>query len=113
VNPGPWIPQFEKTKLAARDRERLFRLLKAALIEGEIERGRASEILGLQSTAARKIVRLAISEHLLESLTEKGPLALVFSADTLDSYFPMPLSPKYPQRRKSRNSRNADLRNER
>ena len=79
---------FEKTKLAARDRERLYRLLKAALVEGEIERGRASEILGLQSTAARKIVRLALSERLLDSPTEKGPLSLVFSADTLDSYFP-------------------------
>ena len=80
--------QFEKLDLPARDRERLSRLLKATLFEGEMERGRASEILGLGSTAARKIIRLGLSEGLLDSPTEKGPLALVFSAETLESYFP-------------------------
>jgi Fic family protein len=80
--------QFEKIDLAARDREHLSRLLKTALIEGEVERGNASKILGLGSTAARKILRLAVDQGLLESSTEKGPVSLVFSANTLESYFP-------------------------
>jgi Fic family protein len=80
--------QFERLELPARDRDRLSRLLRAALIEGELERGRASDILGLGSTAARRIIRLALSEGLLDSPTEKGPLSLVFSANTLESYFP-------------------------
>jgi Fic family protein len=80
--------QFEPVKLAARDRERLSRLLRAALLEGEIERGRVGEIVGLRDTAARQITRLAVSEGLLESATEKGPLSLVCSSRTLESYFP-------------------------
>ena len=53
-----------------------------------MERGRAKEILGLGGTAAREIVRLALSKGLLDSPTAKGPLSLVFSHKTLDSYFP-------------------------
>ena len=80
--------QFEALKLEGKTRDRLARLLKAALIEGEIERGRVGEIVGLSSTAAREIIRLALREGLLNSQSEKGPLSLVFSAKTLESYFP-------------------------
>jgi Fic family protein len=80
--------QFEALRLKTRDRYRLSRLLKAALIEGEIDRGRVGEIVGLRGTAARGIIALALREELLDSQTEKGPLALVFSAKTLESYFP-------------------------
>jgi hypothetical protein len=80
--------QIERVDLAARDRERLARLLKAALIEGELERGRAGAILGMSDSGARVIVRLAIKEGLLDSPSDRGPLSIVFSSKTLESYFP-------------------------
>ena len=58
------------------------------MIVGEIERGRVGEIVGLRGTAARDIVAVAMKEGLLDSQTERGPLSLVFSAKTLESYFP-------------------------
>jgi hypothetical protein len=36
----------------------------------------------------KQIIRLALSEGLLDSASEKGPLSLVFSSRTLESYFP-------------------------
>jgi len=80
--------QFEALELDTKARDRLARLLKAALIEGEIERGRVGEIVGLRGTAARGIIALAMKGGLLDSRTERGPLSLVFSARTLESYFP-------------------------
>lgn len=80
--------QFELVKLEARDRERLSRLLKAALLEGEIERGRVGEIVGLSGSWARRITRLGLGEGLLDSPSEKGPLSIVLSSKTLESYFP-------------------------
>jgi Fic family protein len=80
--------QFEALKLESKARARLALLLKAALIEGEIERGRVGAIVGLGSTAARGIIVLALREELLDSRSEKGPLSLVFSAKTLETYFP-------------------------
>jgi len=80
--------QFDALELKTKTRDRLVRLLKAALIEGEIDRGRVGEIVGLRGTAGREIIRLAVRKGLLDSQTEKGPLSLVFSAKTLESYFP-------------------------
>jgi Fic family protein len=85
--------QFEALNLKRRDRERLGRLLKAALVEGEIDRGHVGQIVGLRGTAAREIVRLGLREGLLDSPTERGPLSLVFSAKTLESYFPQLYQP--------------------
>lgn len=79
---------LEVLDLEAKTRDRLARLLKSALIEGEIERGRVGEIVGLSSTSSRDIIRLAIKEQLLDSASEKGPLSLVFSSKTIESYFP-------------------------
>jgi Fic family protein len=80
--------RFELLKLRPRDRERLSRLLRAALVEGRIERGRVGQIVGLSASWARRIIRLALSEGLLDSPSEKGPLSLVFSSKTVESYFP-------------------------
>jgi fido (protein-threonine AMPylation protein) len=85
--------RFEAVDLETKARDRLARLLKAALIEGEIERGRVAEIVGLRGTAARGITALAMKEGLLDSQTERGPLSLVFSAKTLASYFPQLYQP--------------------
>jgi hypothetical protein len=79
---------IERADLPAKARERLFKLLKAALVEGELARGRAGDILGMSESGARSIIRLALEEGLLDSPTEKGPLSLVFSSKTLESYFP-------------------------
>ncbi len=80
--------QFEQLRLSSRERERLARLLKAALREGEIERGQVAEIVGLRGTSARQIIRLGLAEGLLDSASEKSALRLVFSAKTIESYFP-------------------------
>jgi len=80
--------QIERVDLPSKDRERLSKLLKAALLEGELERGRAGEILGMSESGARSIIRLAVRESLLDSPTQKGPLSLVLSSRTLESYFP-------------------------
>ena len=58
------------------------------MLEGEIERGRVGEIVGLRGSSARQIIRLALGEGLLDSPSEKGPLSLVFASGTLESYFP-------------------------
>jgi hypothetical protein len=60
----------------------------AALIEVEFKRRRVGEIVGLRGTAARQITALGVREGLLDSQTARGPLSLVFSAKTLESYFP-------------------------
>jgi Fic family protein len=80
--------QFERVDLPGRDRERLSKLLQAALIEGEVERGKVGAKLGMSDSGARSITRLALKEGLLDSPTEKGPLSIVFSSKTLESYFP-------------------------
>jgi Fic family protein len=80
--------QIERVDLAPKDREKLSKLLKAALLEGELERGRVSKILGMSESGPRPLIRLALQEGLLDSPTERGPLSLVFSSKTLESYFP-------------------------
>jgi Fic family protein len=80
--------RFELVTLKPVEQERISRLLKAALREGEIERGRVGEIVGLRSTSAREIIRLSQAHGLLSSRSEKGPLFIVFSSKTLESYFP-------------------------
>ncbi len=66
----------------------LIRLLKAVIVEGLIERGRVSEIVGLRTSAARQVTRLALEEGLAQSATPKGPLGIAFPAKVLDAYFP-------------------------
>jgi Fic family protein len=80
--------QVERVDLPPKDRERLSRLLRAALLEGELERGRVGEILGMSKSGARVVTRLALSEGLLDSPSARGPLSLVFSSKTLESFFP-------------------------
>jgi Fic family protein len=80
--------QIERLDLSSKDRERLSKLLRIALIEGELERGRAGGILGMSESGARVVIRLALDEGLLDSPSERGPLSLVFSSKTLESYFP-------------------------
>lgn len=71
-----------------RHKTQLVRLLKAAIREGPIERGKVSEIVGLRSSAARQVTRLALDEGLVQSVTPKGALTIAFPAKVLDAYFP-------------------------
>jgi Fic family protein len=80
--------QLEALHIEGKTKTRLARLLQAALVEGKIERGTTGIVVGLRQTEARKIVRLAIDEELLDSPSPKGALSLVFSSKTLESYFP-------------------------
>ena len=80
--------QLEALHIEGKTKERLARLLKAALVQGEVERGSVANLVGLRETEARKITRLALEENLVDSATPKGPLSLVFSSKTLESYFP-------------------------
>lgn len=80
--------QVERVDLPVKARARLSRLLRACLIEGEVQRGRAGEILGMSSSGARIITRLALREGLLHFPSEKGPLSLAFSSKILESFFP-------------------------
>lgn len=69
-------------------KEELVRLLKAAIIEGEIPRGRVPEIVGLKERTARDVIRLALEEELLFTPTPKGVLVINFPSKVLESYFP-------------------------
>ena len=79
---------FERLHLESRIRERLVRLLKATVINGEVARGSVPDLIGARETVARETIRIALAEELVDSPTPKGPLSIVFSAQTLDSYFP-------------------------
>jgi hypothetical protein len=69
-------------------RERLARLLKALVLEGEIARGAVPVILGLGGTVARAVIRKAVDEGLAGSVTEKGALRIAFPNKVVESYFP-------------------------
>jgi Fic family protein len=89
---------FERLHLQSRIRERLVRLLKATVINGEVARGSVPDLIGARETVARETIRIALAEGLVDSPTPKGPLSIVFSAQTLDSYFPqlfqdLPIAP--------------------
>ena len=64
------------------------RLLKEALIHGQIERGEASRITGLPERTARRVLGSVVDEGLLASATPKGPVSLRFPVDALERLFP-------------------------
>ena len=71
------------------EREQVGRLLKSALVRGQVKRGEVPGLIGRKATTASRIIHLAIESGLAESIGgERGPLSLVFDSRTLDSYFP-------------------------
>lgn len=80
--------RFVRLDLPSRMRERLARLLKVLIIEGEVARGSVAGILGLKGTAAREVIRKALDEGLVISETEKGALRIAFPSKVAESYFP-------------------------
>ncbi|MCF6312662.1 MAG: hypothetical protein L3J39_09455 [Verrucomicrobiales bacterium] len=80
--------RFVRLDLPSRMRERLARLLKSLIVEGEIGRGSVGGILGLKGTATREVIRKALDEGLVVSDTEKGALRIAFPSKVVESYFP-------------------------
>lgn len=64
------------------------RLLKEALIHGQIKRGDASRITGLPERTARRVLGSIVDEGLLASGTPKSPVFLRFPVDVLERLFP-------------------------
>ena len=80
--------RFTRVDLEGKLREHLVRLLKVLCLQGELPRGKVPEILGLKGSASREVIRRAISEGLVASHTEKGPIRIVFPNKVIESYFP-------------------------
>ena len=91
--------QFARTDLEPKLREHMARLTGSLCMRSEIGRGEAEGVLGLKSTATRKVIRESLREGLIQSPSEKGPLRIAFPADkVVDYYFPnlftdLPVSP--------------------
>jgi Fic family protein len=64
------------------------RLLEAALMRGEFDRGEAERITGQPERSARRILNDVIAKGLLASDTPKGPVSLRFPASSLEVLFP-------------------------
>ncbi|MEL7070153.1 MAG: Fic family protein [Cyanobacteria bacterium J06581_3] len=63
-------------------------LLKAALLEGEVQRGKAAILTGYQSRQARSILKRLIEKGLLTSSSPKGPVRLAFPVVAAEQWFP-------------------------
>jgi len=64
------------------------KLLEAAAIRGEIERGEASRITGLPERTARRVLNETIAQGLLASETPKGPVSVQFPPAAAEALFP-------------------------
>lgn len=64
------------------------KLLEAAAIRGEIERGDVSGITGLPERTARRVLNETIAEGFLASETPKGPVSVQFSPAAAEALFP-------------------------
>lgn len=71
-----------------REREHIGRILKAALIDGEIDRATATRAAGVSPATGTKLIRKALDAGLLTTPSPKGALSLVFDSNVLESYFP-------------------------
>jgi hypothetical protein len=63
-------------------------LLREALYEGELERGRAAELTGYKERQARTILKALLDKKLLVSNTPKGLVRLNFPLDVVEAWFP-------------------------
>lgn len=79
----------EHATWSTNQREQVARVLKAALVEGRLERGEVPHLIGRGITTASAIIRLALESGLVDTTHPiNGPLSLVFDSRVLDSYFP-------------------------
>ena len=72
----------------APDGERVFLLLREALLRGEFPRGEAARIVGAGDRTGRSTLTLAIEAGLLVSDTPKAAVRLGLPAKVHETYFP-------------------------
>jgi hypothetical protein len=72
----------------APDAERVFLLLREALLRGEFPRGEAGRIVGASDRTGRSALTLAIDSGLLVSDTPKSPVRLALPAKVHETYLP-------------------------
>ena len=79
----------------AKDADKVFLLLREALLRGQFARGEAGRIVGAGERTGRDLLGRTISAGLLTSESPKTPVSLALPAKVLDSYFPQlfPLNP--------------------
>jgi len=68
--------------------DRVFLLLREALLRGQFERGEAGRIVGASGRTGQAILSLTIKAGLLSSPTHKAPVKLALPSKVLDTYFP-------------------------
>jgi len=72
----------------AKEADRVFLLLREALLRGQFARGEAARIIGASERTGRDILGLAVAAGLLISDSPKTPVSLALPSTVLDSYFP-------------------------
>jgi Fic family protein len=72
----------------APDGDRVFLLLREALLRGEFPRGEAGRIVGASDRTGRSVLTLAIDAGLLVSNTPKAPVRLGLPSKVHETYFP-------------------------
>ena len=72
----------------AKDADKVFLLLREALLRGQFARGEAGRIVGASERTGRDLLSRAIAAGLLTSESPKTPVSLALPAKVLDSYFP-------------------------
>ncbi len=80
--------RFQLTAVSTQNRERIAKLLRALLVEGELPRGAVQTLFGLKSTVSREIIQTCFTHDLVCSPSPKGPLRLAFNSKVLETYFP-------------------------
>jgi Fic family protein len=73
--------------------DRVFLLLREALVRGQFARGESGRIVGASERTGRTTLALAIDAGLLASDSPKSPVKLALPAKVLDSYFPQLFPP--------------------
>ena len=68
--------------------DRVFLLLREALLRGQYERGEAGRIVGASTRTGQALLSLTIKAGLLSSPTHKAPVKLALPSKVLDTYFP-------------------------
>ena len=71
-----------------KEADRIFLLLREALLRGQFARGEAARIVGASERTGRDILALAVAAGLLTSDSPKRPVSLALPAKVLDRYFP-------------------------
>lgn len=72
----------------AKEADKVFLLLREALLRGKFARGEAARIIGSGDRTGRQVLGLAVSAGLLASESPKTPVFLALPTKVLDHYFP-------------------------